>query len=254
MVSTIRHLFTFNKKAHTQKSTANSRQSSLSPTASLASLSTESSLSRPQTPTSPQQAFFSTPQDIRGIFRTLESYWSFYHPQQQDWIAFDFDQSDLLERHYHQRQVSFQLPSCPGTSTGCTIHFQRPSIQQQQQQQNGELHLVLDHDLVRTMVPVWWYEQDLPDGSKGMCRFEHKNQVRLEALSEDRTQLSLTDEGFEGATMTVVTTPPQQHEEEEMRGLLYVYLPLSLPSMDQKLDRFDHATAEDALSTRRGSV
>lgn len=251
MVSTIRHLFTFNKKAHTHKSTPNSRQSSLSPSASIASLSTDSSSSRPQTPTSPQQAFFSTPQDIRGIFRTLDPYWSFYHPQQQGWIAFDLDQSELLEHHFHQRHVSFQLPSCPGTSTGCTIHFQTPSSQQHQQ---GELHLVMGHDLVRTMVPVWWYEQDLPDGSKGMCRFEHKNQVRLEALSEDRTQLSLTDEGFEGATMTVVTTPPQQHEEEEMRGLVYVYQQPTVPTIDQKVDRFDYATYEDALSTRRGSV
>ncbi|KAI8339963.1 hypothetical protein BC941DRAFT_419034 [Chlamydoabsidia padenii] len=252
MVSTIRHLFTFNKKTHQQKSTPTSRQSSLSPSSSIASLSTLSD--SPQTPTNPEQSFFS-PQDIRGIFRTLDPYWSFYHPQQQCWLAFGVNAAELLEYHYQRQDTPcLQLSSLPDLDNGCTIHFQ-PS----RQQGNG-LQLTMGHDVVRTVAPVWWFEQDMADGTKGMCRFENKNQVRLEALSEDRTQLSLTDEGFQGATMTVVTTPPQQPGEEEMRGLLYVYQPQQQDSLGQKMGQhFDHITAimgddDVCLSPRRGSI
>ncbi|ORZ20808.1 hypothetical protein BCR42DRAFT_409534 [Absidia repens] len=251
MGASIRNMFTFNKKSHRsqqkQKQQDKSRESSLSPSSSVASFSTMST----------------SEQDIRGIFRTLEPYWSFYHPQQHYWCHFDMDQTMALEQHYQggrTKHMTLALHDESGSS--CTVHFYQQ--QQQQQLKDGGLHFVMGKTLHRTVAPVWWFEQDLPDGSKGMCRFEHKNQVRLEALSEDRTRLSLVDSGLENASTTVImTSNGQEEQQEEMRGLLYVHAhPPPMHSLDQKLqDIYSPSTInvatgpfDMAILQRRGSI
>ncbi|CAO3591599.1 unnamed protein product [Absidia cylindrospora] len=257
MGTSIRNMFIFNKKSHRsqqkQKQQDKSRESSLSPSSSVASFSTMST-SGPQTPTTPSE------QDIRGIFRTLEPCWSFYHPQQHYWHPLDMDQAMVLEQHYQGGRTKHMTLALNQVNHGssCTMHFQ----QQPKVSTGGDgFHFVLGKTLHRTVAPVWWFEQDLPDGSKGMCRFEHKNQVRLEALSEDRTRLSLVDMGLENASTTVIMTS-NLGQDEEMRGLLYVHHQHHMHSLDQKLQDIYSPSAiniaadpfDMALLHRRGSI
>ncbi|CAO3621435.1 unnamed protein product [Cunninghamella blakesleeana] len=104
-----------------------------------------------------------------------------------------------------------------------------PNLLQHQQQQ---LHyqdntLYLNYNLRRSLVPYWWFEQDNDQGFKGMCRFDQKNQVRLEALSDDRSTLTLTDIAFP-IPFQVVLEPADRSSREEWRGFMYLNHQLSV--------------------------
>ncbi|KAI7849264.1 hypothetical protein BDC45DRAFT_416321, partial [Circinella umbellata] len=168
------------------------------------------------TPTTPTSGPFV--HDTRGIFRTLEPVWYYGRDQQQeeqevDWVQFDPHCQTVLEFAYRQNKASCDL------GQNCIVHFtssKHVSIDE----------WVLDENVRRVITPVWWFEQDsLVDGSKGMCRFDYKNQARLEALAdEDRTKLSLVDEAFPHPfTITLVTRSRDQ--KEEWRGFLHYEYP-----------------------------
>ncbi|CEP14715.1 hypothetical protein [Parasitella parasitica] len=248
MKNSIRNLFGLKKKP--SKSNANALNQVYSPSSSVSSFSSEASSessSQPQTPTGMSM------QDNRGIFRTLEPVWYFHSrllsnqqkqcQQQQEWIRFDDHSQFYLENSFHSKPECLLSQSQLGP---CTVLFKPlpPLIKQQHPKTRhsmmaigsqhasmpslnrpanaGALTLELNKNVRRTISPVWWYEQDLADGSKGMCRFDYRNQVRLEALSEGRTRLVLTDDAF-NVPFTVVLEPPKQRDlKEEVRGFLYL--------------------------------
>ncbi|KAI8072586.1 hypothetical protein BC940DRAFT_143859 [Gongronella butleri] len=84
--------------------------------------------------------------------------------------------------------------------------------------------LQLGKNLRRAMVPSWWYEQDDDMGRKGMARFDYKNQVRLEALSDGRSSLVMTDDAFQ-MSFRVELEPADRSLLEEWRGFLYMTAP-----------------------------
>lgn len=238
MKNTIRSIFGLNKK----KSSKNGLKEVHLPSSSVSSFSSDisSNDSLPRTPTGTES------QECRGIFRTLEPVWYFQStllPQQQehDWLRFDDASQYALES-----SLNLGKPDCLLSSTPlgpCKIMFKpipppkvstrhsmmvMPTANRVQNASMPSLRphaiqtLELNKNVRRTISPVWWFEQDSIDGSKGMCRFDYKNQVRLEALSEGRTRLVLTDDAFH-VPFTVVLEPPKERDlKEEVRGFLYL--------------------------------
>ncbi|ORZ00246.1 hypothetical protein BCR43DRAFT_484892 [Syncephalastrum racemosum] len=233
-----------------------------SPSHSLASLSSSSSSSAgPQTPTT-QTAIYET----RGIFRTLEPVWYFHasvedpngvyngaeeEDNSENWIRFGPECQDTLERAYRQhakgcrigdRIVHFTSPQQhtrqtspqhtpngarprpmtmmlkPGTSSPALPLPPKPTSE-----------LILNRSVRRTVAPVWWFEQDAPDGQKGMCRFDYKNQARLEALCDDRSQFTLTDAAFPTPFAVVLDTTKSRDQKEECRGFMHLTLQPQIP-------------------------
>ncbi|KAI8984483.1 hypothetical protein BDF20DRAFT_860243 [Mycotypha africana] len=251
MKNTIRNLFHLKKKSKKEPTHNNTTPMTefYTPSSSVSSFSTDSSMndSMPQTPTSVSI------QDSRGIFRTLEPVWYFNasllpnHPaQNSEWVRFDERSQAMLESSLSKQNECTLNHTAVGT---CTVLFRRPQTtkaaanhrlsysvkhhpshynsmptlhpQQQQQQHPKGRTLEMNKHVRRTMSPVWWFEQDAADGSKGMCRFDYKNQVRLEALSEGRTRMMLTDDAF-NVPFTVALEPPKERESrEEVRGFLF---------------------------------
>ncbi|KAI8879427.1 hypothetical protein K501DRAFT_287378 [Backusella circina FSU 941] len=253
MTLTIRNIFGLKKK--TKKAT-HMPTKSRSPTASVISFSSGSSMddSSPNTPTS------MSIQENRGIFRTLEPVWyydsSLQFPnsseeQQPGWIRFDDYTQLALENSFIDSKEQCTLEK---TSLGaCTVYFRSqskrsstgntmlnkqrprtlntlkqndkfssmPALHTQKEQSIG-LKLELNNNVRRTISPVWWFEQDSSDGTKGMCRFDYKNQVRLEALSEGRSKLVLTDDGINVPFTVVLDAPKSRQLKEEVRGFLYL--------------------------------
>ncbi|CAO3591812.1 unnamed protein product [Absidia cylindrospora] len=135
------------------------------------------------------------------------------------------------------------LSSIPSSST--------PSIQ------DG---LYLHQNLRRALVPYWWFEQDNEHGGKGMCRFDHKNQVRLEALSEDRSTLTLTDASFP-VPFQIILEQTDRSLREECCGFMYLNTSLIPIPSKHALDPFflpnnDAADLhhDDILLNRRCSI
>lgn len=222
-----------------------------SPAASMASISTATSSQYPRTP--PPAAIYET----RGIFRTLEPVWYYNvsftgHAQNQlneddtsNWIRFEDHCQYVLESSYNRHHQSCQL-NHPSLGP-CVIEFhsqpkpkastarQRPvtMMMMSSAPNKTELHeaagplpprsLILGHNVRRVVAPVWWYEQDSLDGSKGMCRFDYKNQARLEALSDDeRTKFTLTDAAFPCPFTVVLDNRKSRDQKEEMRGFMHI--------------------------------
>lgn len=236
MKNTIRTIFGLKKKSKKD----NGLKDVHLPTSSVSSFSSDISStndSLPRTPTGTET------QECRGIFRTLEPVWYFQSsllPQQQEheWLRFDNASQYTLES-----SLNVGKPDCLLTQTPlgpCKIAFKpMPPVKAARHSmmvtgnrpQNASMPslrphaiqtLELNKNVRRTISPVWWFEQDSVDGSKGMCRFDYKNQVRLEALSEGRTRLVLTDDAFH-VPFTVVLEPPKQRDlKEEVRGFLYL--------------------------------
>ncbi|KAI9028884.1 hypothetical protein CLU79DRAFT_677090, partial [Phycomyces nitens] len=219
-----------------------------SPTSSLASISTTSSSSFLPTPQE------SSPVEIRAIFRTLELGWYYRMPampgqseSHDTWARFDLHNQNKIEEAYGNK------PSCILSSTAvgpCTILFSEPprpkkrpttlhsfssdrqkphyssmpslntQLLNQRESVVGSV-LVLDKDVRRSIAPVWWFEHDSQDGSKGMYRFDHRNQARLEALSDDRTRLVLTDTVIPRPFTVVLDNSKSRDSPEEVRGYLY---------------------------------
>ncbi|KAI8089319.1 uncharacterized protein BX664DRAFT_332724 [Halteromyces radiatus] len=84
--------------------------------------------------------------------------------------------------------------------------------------------LYFNHNLRRALVPYWWFEQDNEQGGKGMCKFDYKNQVRLEALSDGRTTLTLTDTSF-SVPFQIILEAADRSSREECRGFMYLNTP-----------------------------
>ena len=238
-------------KKKSRKSSTNNNSIALeqvySPSSSVSSFSSDSSSngSAPQTPTS------ATMQENRGVFRTLEPVWYFHSellppsankPSGTEWIRFDDYSQYALEQSMEDKPECILQQSPIGP---CTVLFRslpaapkkhRQSMMAMKTHSNKDqfasmptLHtsrnmgrtLQLNKDIRRTISPAWWFEQDSPDGSKGMCKFDYKNQVRLEALSEGRTRLVLTDDAFNVPFTAVLEAPKQRESKEEVRGFLY---------------------------------
>ncbi|KAI9247389.1 hypothetical protein EDC94DRAFT_626057 [Helicostylum pulchrum] len=240
----IRSLLGLNKKSKNAKRSNNIALNEVySPSSSVSSFSSDASTndSAPSTPT------HGSMQENRGIFRTLEPVWYFQsnliQRDSNEWVRFD-DQSQYTLENAISTDDECVLPQ---SSVGpCTILFRPREIKLEKkqrqsmvvlgskgkQQQHSSMPtlsttgtmghtLELNKQVRRTISPAWWFEQDSVDGSKGMCRFDHKNQVRLEALSDGRTRLVLKDDAF-NVPFTVVLDAPQQPElREEVRGFLY---------------------------------
>ncbi|KAI9268768.1 hypothetical protein BY458DRAFT_511023 [Sporodiniella umbellata] len=242
-----------------------SRKSSVNTSSSVSSFSSESDAS-PQTPTYPS--------DTRGLFRTLEPLWYFHTTllpgqHEQEWIRFDEASQSRLESDYQTKADASLSESALGP---CTVVFKqtvskkdRRSVLYPMKDRHASMPilprtqrtLVLNKDVRRTASPVWWYEQDLADGAKGMCRFDPKNQVRLEALSEGRTRLTLHDDAFDIPFTVVLDEPKDRELKEEVRGFLYFQaMPFPSPPQDKLLTQdasyFD-APWETAL-VRRFSI
>ena len=244
----IRKVFTKNKRNKQQKK----KQNSFVSNSSASSTTDDSSSPATSTPTTPTSGPFV--HDTRGIFRTLEPVWYYGYSsitsdehqlpmiptgddaekvnenkndnseilkgqgqqqeeQELDWVQFDPHCQTVLEFAYRQNKASCDL------GQNCIVHFTSSK-----HVANDEW--VLDENVRRVITPVWWFEQDsVVDGSKGMCRFDYKNQARLEALAdEDRTKLSLVDEAFPHPfTITLVTRSRDQ--KEEWRGFLHYEYP-----------------------------
>jgi hypothetical protein len=199
-------------------------------------------------------------QENRGIFRILEPVWyydsSLQVPnasggEQPEWIRFDDYTQIALENSFNGSKEQCALNQ---SSLGaCTVYFrsqskrsstgntilnkQRPrtlnTLKQNdkfssmptlntQKERSAGLKLELNNNVRRTISPVWWFEQDSSDGTKGMCRFDYKNQVRLEALSEGRSKLVLTDDGINLPFTAVLDAPKSRQLKEEVRGFLYL--------------------------------
>ncbi|SAL98867.1 hypothetical protein [Absidia glauca] len=126
------------------------------------------------------------------------------------------------------------------------------------------LELHMHQNLRRALVPYWWFEQDNDQGGKGMCRFDDKNQVRLEALSEGRSTLTLTDAAFP-APFQVILEHANRSLKEECCGFMYLNptIQLHYPSPSPK-DTLHHPVImeddqeddffHDAFLNRRCSI
>ncbi|KAL9554021.1 hypothetical protein MBANPS3_003005 [Mucor bainieri] len=240
MKNSIRTLFGLKKKS-TKKQNVNALNQVYSPSSSVSSFSSDASSdsSQPQTPTGMSM------HDNRGIFRTLEPVWYFssklmpnqQQQQQQEWIRFDDQSQFSLENALQSKPECILSQSQLGP---CTVLFKplplplksattktRHSMMVMSSQHasmpslrpsplnaatGSGLTLELNKTVRRTISPVWWYEQDSADGSK----------VRLEALSEGRTRLVLTDDAFNVPFTVVLEAPKQRELKEEVRGFLYL--------------------------------
>lgn len=218
-----------------------------SPSSSVSSFSSDLSSdgSAPQTPTS------ASIEENRGIFRTLEPVWYFHssliprsdNAPTAEWIRFDdYSQYTLESSLSSQPECILQqsslgpctilfrpLPAKPSKKARNSMMTIKTNSAREQFASMPTLHTTgtmgrtfeLNKHVRRTISPVWWFEQDSPDGSKGMCRFDYKNQVRLEALSEGRTRLVLTDDAFNVPFTAVLEAPKQRELKEEVRGFLF---------------------------------
>jgi hypothetical protein len=245
MKNGIRSMFGLKKKSK-KNNNASPNNKTHSHSSSVSSFSSDSSTndSAPHTPTG------ASVQDNRGIFRTLEPVWYFQsnllpnnQSQTAEWLRFDEYSQDALENSLESKSECVLTQSILGP---CTVLFKPassksikakkcrnstmmtlPSAQHASMPtlrgtaQVGRT-LELNKQVRRTISPVWWYEQDSSDGSKGMCRFDYKNQVRLEALSDGRTRLVLTDDAFNVPFTVVLEAPKQRELKEEVRGFLYL--------------------------------
>ncbi|KAL0087478.1 hypothetical protein J3Q64DRAFT_1737577 [Phycomyces blakesleeanus] len=83
--------------------------------------------------------------------------------------------------------------------------------------------LEIDVDVRQIVSPVWWYEDNAYDGTKEMARFDYKNQVRLEALSDDKDSLILTDAAFPQSFTVVLGSSKSRQAQEEWRGFMHLH-------------------------------
>ncbi|OBZ86960.1 hypothetical protein A0J61_04987 [Choanephora cucurbitarum] len=240
-MNTIRNIFSLKKKSKKSSNHYSINQNNL-PSSSVSSFTSNSSSSdsAPQTPTGMPA------QETRGIFRTLEPVWYFHASlladsslRTSEWIPFDENSQYALEASAGSKDDCVLYQSALGP---CTVMLTTSNPNKKKSRQtmfgaptaqyssmpslraNGHIGrtLELDKHVRRSISPVWWFEQDSPDGSKGMCRFDYRNQVRFEALSEDRTRLALTDDAF-NVPFTAVLEAPKEHElREEVRGFLFL--------------------------------
>ncbi|KAI8887439.1 hypothetical protein K501DRAFT_283257 [Backusella circina FSU 941] len=249
----IRSIFGLGKKSKKQSMADFTYPQMHSPTSSISSFTSETTDedTSPNTPTSAAM------HDNRGIFRTLEPIWfyrssldmSAMNTQQSDWSRFDDFTQTILERSFMKSDDKCFLEQ---TSFGAITVVLKNSTMESKKRSKKRLSepflskmevehssstptlntrtsapsttgvkLYMNTDIRRIISPVWWYEQDSIDGTKGMCRFDHKNQARLEALSEGRTKLVLHDDGLQIPFTVVLDAPKSSQLKEEVRGFLY---------------------------------
>ncbi|KAI9317039.1 hypothetical protein BX666DRAFT_1941313 [Dichotomocladium elegans] len=202
-------------KSSTRQNSQQSTMSSNSDT-SFATATTITTSSPPLTPTAP------VVHETRGIFRTLEPAWYYYDSNDGHWVAFEQSAQAVIESAYVLNEATVTLEQPAMT---LDLHSSR-----NRNSGNDKTKWVLDKTIRRIVAPVWWFEQDsVLDGSKGMCRFDYKNQVRLEALSSDddeRTQLILTDASFPQPFTVSLDYSMGRDLKEAWRGFLYLEVPV----------------------------
>ncbi|KAI8995032.1 hypothetical protein BDB01DRAFT_709271, partial [Pilobolus umbonatus] len=178
-------------------------------------------------------------QECRGIFRTLEPVWYYKSSllnndqdiNEYQWIPFNDETQSQLEigltsknTHCIVKQEEFGI---------CTIVYDcnLRSNNQQTRTNQGQHTLTIKaagpvyhmgKEIRRTITPIWWFEDDYSDGTKGMCRFEHKNQIRLEALSDGRNNLVLTDAAFNVPLNAVLERSNNSNVRDELHGFMYL--------------------------------
>ncbi|KAI9305544.1 hypothetical protein BJ944DRAFT_230310 [Cunninghamella echinulata] len=262
----------FKKKSSTKNNNddKNNKRSKIhSPTQSMSSLS--SSQSSLQTNDQETRGIFRTLEPVWSyVMPSSSQQWIQFKPDQQSILENAFQQHEptcTIELSQKPILVYFNLPPPSPTTSASKSNLKnkksssslkkkkRPVTQlivpkhQQKghsspnllQHQHHNQHsyqedtLYLNHNIRRSLIPYWWFEQDNEQGFKGMCRFDQKNQVRLEALSDDRSTLTLTDVAFP-IPFQVVLEPADRSSREEWRGFMYlnhhltVIHPPSLPS------------------------
>ncbi|KAF7722300.1 hypothetical protein EC973_003451 [Apophysomyces ossiformis] len=251
----IRNILKLGKKSKDASKTS-------SPTSSVASLSSGSTTSMPRTPphgpVQETRGIFRTLEPVWYYHASLTS--SQQELSKDGWIPFDEGSQHQLESAYYDAKPSCILPQTPlGPCTVFMVERRKirhthasmnkrrpttmlappsqrvkerfasmPSLNAAQwtdhEKELPPLGTVLDLNKTvrRAVAPVWWYEQDSFDGTKGMCRFDYKNQARLEALSDDRSRLVLSDEAFRQPFTVVLDTTKSRDQREEMRGFIYL--------------------------------
>ncbi|KAI8336729.1 hypothetical protein BC941DRAFT_427929 [Chlamydoabsidia padenii] len=223
--------------------------------------------------------------ETRGIFRTLEPEWSFLPDLHDQWIPLAGENQRVLEDAFNANQTTCTL-SLQEPYTKAIAHLspspskkKRPATQlytssarhpppQMKSSPNLNVHsgppsieLYLGQNLRHSLVPCWWFEQDNEQGGKGMCRFDHKNQVRLEALSEGRSTLTLTDASFPNS-FQVILDHANRSLKEECCGFMYLNpttMPFHPPSPKQTINPLivlhnDDNLYRDAFINRRCSI
>ncbi|KAI8330698.1 hypothetical protein BC941DRAFT_439951 [Chlamydoabsidia padenii] len=236
----------------------------------------------------------------RGIFRTLEPVWSYLPDQHDQWIPLAPQNQRVLEHAFATRQstCTIPLPYAPHTTVHLfasqepitkkrrpvTQFFSSPNQPPQQMRSSPNLsvprddhrhktpgmegvpnlpggkELYLHQNLRRALVPYWWFEQDNEQGGKGMCKFDYKNQVRLEALSDGRSTLTLTDASFP-VPFQVILEQTDRSLREECCGFMYLNTQLII-EQDMYLSKpnpfplqsNDEGLYHDAFLNRRCSV
>ncbi|KAI7866518.1 hypothetical protein BDF14DRAFT_1743572 [Spinellus fusiger] len=238
----------FGKLKSKLKSKGLKKQRAQSPTLSMSSTSSLSS-------SSPAYPEF-LPEEARGIFRTLEVSWCYKMPalpgqsdtQHNEWVQFDEINQQTLEDAFKEktfctltsadigtRTVSFAPKTTPRpakkrpltaiytlTEKDRLVFLSSPSLPTQTSRQSmvrGEMFL--EKDIQRFLAPVWWFEDDSMDGLKNMCRFDTKNQARLEALCDDRSHFVVSDESFLYPCTVRLDVGGSLNAKEELRGFLY---------------------------------
>ncbi|KAG0167807.1 hypothetical protein DFQ28_009474 [Apophysomyces sp. BC1034] len=232
-----------------------------SPTSSVASFSSESTASMPRTPPhGPVQETRGIFRTLEPVWYYHTSFAPDQAPSNDGWIRFDEESQHQLESAHYNDKSSCILPQT--SLGPCTVFFveraqaknphafmhkRRPTTMMvppsqrvkerfasmpslnttrwtEQSEELPPLGIIMDlnKNVRRAVAPVWWYEQDSFDGTKGMCRFDYKNQARLEALSDDRSRLVLTDEAFLQPFTVVLDTTKSRDQREEMRGFIYL--------------------------------
>ncbi|KAI8142153.1 hypothetical protein BJV82DRAFT_579691 [Fennellomyces sp. T-0311] len=237
---TIRKVFQKKSKKQQKQQKKKKHESVASSTIASSSSNSSPTSSQPTTPTSGPFVH-----DARGIFRTLEPIWYYSYPTtagELEWMPFDPHCQTVLEVAYTQNKASCDL----GQQT--IVHF-TPGA--------DDGGWVLDDTVRRVISPVWWYEQDsIIDGSKGMCRFDYKNQARLEALAdEDRSKLSMVDEAFPHP-FTITLVNRSRDQKEEWRGFLHLEFPAVYVSNPYEKDYFyqESLQQEEYTTGRRFSI
>lgn len=176
----------------------------------------------------------------RGIFRTMEPIWvcnidaAPYHSNeanQDGLIILDNESQKILEEAFKNNEPSCTL-SVDATTGHCTVKFddgdKKTNISSLDSNDTIKSavttnirHLVYGTDIQRMTTPVWWYEKSAIDGKKELCRFDWKNQMRLEAFDDDESTLSLTDNAF-SEPFTVALNTYKERKNNEWQGFIYL--------------------------------
>jgi hypothetical protein len=167
----------------------------------------------------------------RGIFRTMEPIWvctvdaaprHSKEANQNGMIILDNDSQKVLESAFKTKNTTCDL-SIDSTTGLCTVEFSYDGQNSTTTTttDNNIRHFSYGTDIQRMTTPVWWYEKKGTTGKKELCRFDWKNQMRLESFGDDESTLSLTDKAF-AEPFTVALNSYNERQQNEWQGFVYL--------------------------------